>query len=110
MHAVESRIAFAQIGVVGEAVSRGLPAEAGAEDGADWLRGLVPITPGQAFARASLAEALRQPGELTRSATNSPPERSGPATSASLCAPWTPWNTNPNRSMRSPAAKSKTSS
>ena len=65
MHEIESRVAFAQIGVVGEAIARGLPAEAGAKDGAGWLRGLVPITPGQAWARAGLAEALHQPGELT---------------------------------------------
>jgi hypothetical protein len=64
LHGVESRVGFAQIGAVGEAISRGLPAEAGAKDGAGWLRGLVPITPGQAWARAGLAEALHAPGEL----------------------------------------------
>jgi Domain of unknown function (DUF222) len=65
LHAVESRVAFAQIDAVGEAISRGLPAESGAKDGAGWLRGLVPVTPGQAWARAGLAEGLHTPGELT---------------------------------------------
>ena len=65
LHALESRVGSAQIGAVGEAISRGLPAQAGAKDGAGWLRGLVPLTPGQAWARAGLAEALHSPGELT---------------------------------------------
>jgi hypothetical protein len=61
LHRVESRVAAAQVGALSEAGSRGLPARAGAKGVAGWLRGLVPVTPGQASARAALAEAL--PGQ-----------------------------------------------
>jgi Domain of unknown function (DUF222) len=58
LHRLESRVAAAQVGALGEAISRGVPAAAGAVNGAGWLRGLVPVTPSQARARAELAEAL----------------------------------------------------
>jgi Domain of unknown function (DUF222) len=58
LHRLESRVAAAQVGALGEAVSRGVPAAHGAVNGAAWLRGLVPVTPSQARARAELAEAL----------------------------------------------------
>jgi hypothetical protein len=58
LHRAESRVAAAQVGALADAGSRGLPAGAGFKDGAGWLRGLVPVTPAQASARAGLAEAL----------------------------------------------------
>jgi Domain of unknown function (DUF222) len=54
----ESQVAAAQAGAVGEAINRGLPAEAGAKTPAVWLRGLTPVTPQAAKARTSLAAAL----------------------------------------------------
>ena len=57
-HRVESRCAALGVAVLGEAVERGLPAAEGAKDGAGWLRGLVPVTPSTASARAGLAAAL----------------------------------------------------
>jgi len=54
----ESQCAAAGVAVLGEAQSRGLPAAVGAKDGAGWFRGLVPVTPRVARARAGLAEAF----------------------------------------------------
>jgi len=51
----ESRCAAAGVAVLAEAAGRGLPVAAGAKDGAGWFRGLVPVTPGVARARAGLA-------------------------------------------------------
>ncbi len=58
LHRLESRVAAAQVGALAEAISRGVPTTQGAINGAAWLRGLVPVTPSQARARAELAEAL----------------------------------------------------
>ena len=54
----ESRCAAAGVLVLAEAAGRGLHVAAGAKDGAGWFRGLVPVTPAQARARAALAEAF----------------------------------------------------
>src|SRR5580765_4576708 len=54
----ESRCAAAGVAVLAEASGRGLPAAAGAKDGAGWFRGLVPVTPAAARARAGLAAAF----------------------------------------------------
>jgi hypothetical protein len=54
----ESRSAAAGVGVLGEAMGRGLPVAAGARTGGQWLRGLVPVSAAAARARAGLAEAL----------------------------------------------------
>ncbi len=62
LHRVEARVAAAQVGALAEAGARGLPAAAGARDVAGWLRALVPVTPGQAWARAGLAQALPSAG------------------------------------------------
>jgi hypothetical protein len=61
LHRAESRVAAAQVAVLGEAVARGVPAADGAKSPASWLRGLVPVTPQHASARAALAEALHGP-------------------------------------------------
>jgi hypothetical protein len=58
MHGCESRVAAAATFAVGEVIGRGLPVAAGARTGGQWLRGLVPIAPGAARARADLAEAF----------------------------------------------------
>jgi Domain of unknown function (DUF222) len=58
LHTAESQVAAAQVAVLSEAASRGLPGEAGAKNPAAWLRALVPVTPAYAAARARLAEAL----------------------------------------------------
>src|SRR5580765_6517069 len=54
----ESRCAAAGVAVRAEASGRGLPAAAGARDGAGWFRGLVPVTPAAARARAGLAAGV----------------------------------------------------
>lgn len=58
LHRLESRVAAAQVGALGEVIDRGLPIGAGAPAAGAWLRGLVPVTPSQAKARAALAAAL----------------------------------------------------
>ena len=55
LHRLESRVAAAQVGALAEAIERGLPAARGAAHAGAWLRGLVPVTPAQARARAELA-------------------------------------------------------
>jgi hypothetical protein len=54
----ESRCAAAGVAVLAEASGRGLPVQGGAKDGAGWFRGLVPVTPALARARAGLAAAF----------------------------------------------------
>ncbi len=60
LHRAESRVAAAQVAVLGEAVARGVPATDGAKNAATWFRGLVPVTPQHASARAALAETLHR--------------------------------------------------
>ncbi len=62
LHRAESRVAAAQVAALAEAVGRGVPAADGAKSAATWLRGLVPVTPQHASARAALAEALHPTG------------------------------------------------
>ncbi|MDP9221458.1 MAG: hypothetical protein M3P23_13110, partial [Actinomycetota bacterium] len=57
-HRWESQVAAGQVGAVCEAINRGLPAQAGAKTAAVWLRGLTPVTPQAAKARAGLAAEL----------------------------------------------------
>jgi hypothetical protein len=58
MQRIENRAVATQVTVVGEGISRGLPALAGCKTGKAWLRGLVPVTPYVAWQRAALAEDL----------------------------------------------------
>ena len=60
LHRAESRVAAAQVAVLGEAVDRGVPATDGAKNAATWFRALVPVTPQHASARAALAETLHR--------------------------------------------------
>jgi Domain of unknown function (DUF222) len=61
LHVAESRVGAASVAVLSEAVGRGLPVGSGALSGAAWLRAQVPVTPGQAKARAFLVEVLPSP-------------------------------------------------
>jgi Domain of unknown function (DUF222) len=54
----ENRVAAAQVGAVGEGVSRGLHTLSGSKTGGAWLRGLVPVAPYVAHQRAMLAQEL----------------------------------------------------
>jgi hypothetical protein len=65
----EARLQAAQVAVLGEAIARGVPGRRGTKSAGGWLRQHVALTPGQAVARARLAEDLSEP-ELgpTRSA------------------------------------------
>src|SRR5262245_24839258 len=62
-HQSESRWAAAGIAALAEAIDRGLPATDGARSGAEWFRGLVPVTSQTAGARAGLAEAFGAPAQ-----------------------------------------------
>ena len=56
------RLAGAQLAVIAEGISRGLPYATGSGTGQGapgrWVRSMIAITPGQASARAKLARAL----------------------------------------------------
>jgi Domain of unknown function (DUF222) len=57
----EARLQAVQVAVLGEAISRGVPADRGAKGAGVWLRHHVALTPAQAAARARLAEDLSEP-------------------------------------------------
>jgi hypothetical protein len=58
LHRAETCCAAAGVAALGEAIGRGLPTADGARGGGEWFRGLVPVMPRAAKARADLAEAF----------------------------------------------------